>query len=536
MRTKIISLLLLGALMLHAAAPEGTKEKLRKLCKLPIMSFGAGVSFDAEHGFSMFNEQLDAPAEIARLKKELTGGVEDAERYYRLGNHYAESGDRLNAKRSFDKAMELHRKKAELQPDDGRVQVEFGRALWAARKTSESENVFRQAVRVAPKESKCWVALGQFLDWKAQQTLAPVESRGESLEPDKLLATVLQTKPSPEQLTQSRKLVQEAEQCFDQAVAAAPQDPEAFVQRALHKSSMGYLEGIFGLLRGELKEPVEVMKGMFNPASIPDLREAARLSPTNYQAIATTAFFEALLYKFKNARAGQAEWDLWNDLPDSARKSIKEAMTQLEDLGQSNNPRHAAGALEGLALIQTLVVGDLPGGRSNLRRAVALDPGRAQSWDMLVAVLAQPESFEELKVVCEERIKKKDSARNRIILAKAHEKLNQYDKAERQVRVALAMEPGNALAHLSQAALLLRRSGSGGLAQAKNHLEKAQGALAKADKNKDSGQQAISLLLTSSIYYGLRDALDEARQLARQVLEREKDNQDAKEILSVLGP
>ena len=536
MRIKIISLLLLSAFTLRAAAPEGNKEKLRKLCKLPIMSFGAGVSFDTERGFSMFHEQLEAPVEIARLKRELTGGVEDADRHYRLGNYYAESGDRLNSKRSFDKAMELHRKKAELQPDDGLVLVEFGRALWAARNMSESENVFRQSVRVSPKESKCWISLGQFLDWKAQQTLAPAESRGETFGPDKLLAIVLQTKPSPDQLAQSRKLLQEAEQCFDQAVAAAPQNPEAFVQRALHKASLGYLEGIFSLVRGELKEPADVMKGMFNSASLPDLREAARLSPTNYQAIATTAFFEALLYRFKSTRADQNEWDFWNDLPDSARKSIKEAMTRLEDLGQSNNPRFAAGALEGLALIQTLVVGDLPGGRANLRRAVALDPTRGQSWDMLVAVLAQPESFEELKIVCEERIKMNDSARNRVILAKAYEKLNQFDKAEQQVRVALALEPGNALAHLSQAALVLRRGGPGTLSQARNHLDKAQAILTKAGHKKDSAQQAISFLLTSSLYSALRDDLAEARQLAKQVLEREKDNPVAREILAVVGP
>jgi hypothetical protein len=140
-------------LTLRGAAPESGPDKLRKLVKLPVMSFGAGVNFDTEHGFSMFTDRVDPVAEIARLKRQLTGGPEDAARHYQLGHHYAEIADRLNAKRSFDKAVELYRKRAEVESSDGRVLADFGRALWAARKVPESENTFRQAIRV-PRKTK----------------------------------------------------------------------------------------------------------------------------------------------------------------------------------------------------------------------------------------------------------------------------------------------------------------------------------------------------------------------------------------------
>ena len=537
MRTKLFLLLFLGALTLRGAAPESAPDKLRRLVKLPVMSFGAGVKFDTEHGFSMFNDRVDYVAEIAPLKKQLTGGTEDAARHYQLGNHYAEIADRLNAKRSFDKAVELYRKRAEVESSDGRVLAEFGRALWAARKMSESENIFRQAVRISPRESKCWIALGQLLDWQARQALAPADAnRDENVAPEQLVASVLQTKPSLDQLSQAQKLLKEADGCFDQAAAVAPQDPEPFVQRALHKSSRGYLEGIFGLIRGEPKEPEEVMKGMFTLASIPDLQEAARLSPTNYQAIATTAFFEAMFHRFQHDKGAPNDWNFWNVLPESSRKSIQSAMTRLEDLGQNANPKLAAGALEGLALIQALVVGDLAGGRTTLRRAVTVDPTREQAWDMLVAILAQSETFDELQTVCEERVKKRDSARNRVILAKTYEKLHQLGKADQQIKAALNLESGNMLAHLSQAALLLKRKDNSGLSQAKNHLDRAQQILTRSPRTKDTNQQTTSLLLTSSLFYALKGDMNEARQLAKQVIERDKDNEDAKEILAALGP
>ena len=121
MRTKLILFLLLGVLSLRGAAPQSTPDKLRKLVKLPLMSFGAGVNFDTEHGFSMFAEQVDHVAEIGRLKKQINGGAEDAAKHYQLGNHYAEIEDRVNAKRAFDKAVDLYRKRAELESSDGRV-------------------------------------------------------------------------------------------------------------------------------------------------------------------------------------------------------------------------------------------------------------------------------------------------------------------------------------------------------------------------------------------------------------------------------
>jgi hypothetical protein len=65
MRVKFVLLCLLAALAAHAATPELGKDKLRRLVKLPAISFPAEWSFDPESGFTLGSRD---PAKAARIK------------------------------------------------------------------------------------------------------------------------------------------------------------------------------------------------------------------------------------------------------------------------------------------------------------------------------------------------------------------------------------------------------------------------------------------------------------------------------------
>src|SRR4051812_41131185 len=120
---------LLLAFCVQAATPEVGKFKLRRLVKLPAISFQAEWSFDPETGFILGSNGADKSAQIKALRQELQSDPTDADGYFRLGTLYAEINDRGNAAGARNKAVQLYRKRVDLQPEDALLLAKFGRAL-----------------------------------------------------------------------------------------------------------------------------------------------------------------------------------------------------------------------------------------------------------------------------------------------------------------------------------------------------------------------------------------------------------------------
>ena len=171
----------------------------------------------------------------------------------------------------------------------------------------------------------------------------------------------------------------------------------------------------------------------------------------------------------------------------------------------------------------------------SLRRAVALDPTREQAWEVLCAMLAQMERYDDLLGVCEDRVRQKDSARGHLLLAKAYEKLHQWDDSESEIMEALRMAPNNFSANLAEAALVLRRGqDDDALSEANSWLARSERLLGETPATQRSVQLIVDLTLTRSIYFALTDQLDEARQWAKAVIEQDKNNNRAQEILTAM--
>jgi len=533
-RVGVILLLLFPALA-RAATPEPGNDRLRKLLKFPAVSLDAAFTLNSEEGFSMLEAKADAPREIVEVRKQLKGDSSDAERYSRLGELYASSRDRKKADECYGKSAGLFRQLVASKPNDPELLSNFGRALWLANQNEEAESVLRRSIEIEPDRTSSWHALGHFLEAEAKRVLlGGAGSNRMQLQPDKLIVAIVQDRPNAEQVARSRKLASEASGCFDKAVTISTNSSDAYLQRALHKSFDGFLQAIYDFVQNQKAEPDEILKGMFSLDCLGDFKKAAELSSTDYRPVVIAAFFEAFAYSAQAGKSPRFTSPVWDQLPDRAQNSIRNGITRLENLGTQADARKAAGALESLAVLQGFVVGDRTGAEASARRAVTLDPKREQSWDLLVGFLLAPEKQEELKNVCEERVHQKDSARNRVLLAKAYERLNQLGKAEQQIQLALRLDPNDFTANLCGAVLVMKRKSDGsGLGAAFRYLSKAEQVLKK--ENRDLEQRYLQLALISSIYYGLGGETERARELLRGVLESDKNNQDARDIMSALA-
>jgi Tfp pilus assembly protein PilF len=531
MRKMLILLTMSLALTLGATTPELGKDKLRNLVKLPTIGFQASWTFDAERGFILGSNTHDVSNKIAALQLELKNDDGDAARYLHLGELYSAISHVPAARNNFMLATELFRKRVDLQPDDGLLLAGFGQALQGAGKNAEAESVLRKAVLLAPKESKCWLALGRFLDARARHALLEAPAPAD----DDANTGNSADKISPAQVSQAQKWMDEAGHCFEQAITAAPEDAEGYFRRAMHRSLHNMLLNQIRLASGEQKQDVDLLTDYFSPEGLADLQRSSRLDAKNYRLIANTVLYE--IYT-ACAKKGQIKWHefSWNSLPDKSQRSIREELARLENLGENPDPQIAAGALEALGVIQGPVFHETRNCLANLRRAVALDPSREQAWELMASTTAQGEHYDELLALAEDHVRQNDNTRNRIVLAKAYEKLKRWDEAEEEIEIALKDSPEDFTLNLGFGALLLKRSQDDPsvLSDADGWLAHAQELLKKIPPGERTRQQIVELTLTRSIYFALTDEVETARLWVRSVLDQDKDNPMALEILSAM--
>jgi tetratricopeptide (TPR) repeat protein len=170
-----------------------------------------------------------------------------------------------------------------------------------------------------------------------------------------------------------------------------------------------------------------------------------------------------------------------------------------------------------------------------LRRCLALDPSRNQAWEVLAYTLAQSQRYDELAAACSERLKQQDSPRNHLMLAKAYEKLQQWDDSEAEILEATKEAPNNFVANLALASVLLKRSqDASSLAEADDWLARSEKLLSQMPPPQRNQQQVIDLALTRCIYFALTDEVEAARQWAKAVINKDQNNKLAYDILTAM--
>ncbi|MHB8521626.1 MAG: tetratricopeptide repeat protein [Limisphaerales bacterium] len=482
--------------------------------------------------------QAEGARQITAVRRQLRESTSDADGYLRLGALYDSAHDTNNSAQAYAKAVELYRLRVESHPDNGPLLADYGRALSEAGRESEAEQVLRKAVMVAPQDWHGWAASAELRAdqaWKALWPRARDEKNFASLTftspggQDPVPAWIgefLKQPPSAAQMRRAQELDAEASRDFELAVAWAPADPGVYEQRVYFDFRRAWFLSLGRALRDHSTTELTWQRILFSPEMRADLRRVACLTSSNYLAIGVSAFGECT-----------AGWQTNLSVPASPRKTrryVRWAVARLKALSEESNPQRAAGAFTTMGLLMVMLENE-SGSLAAFRRAVALDPASDQASDMLVFALATSERWADLLAVCQQRVKRSDTARNRLFLARAYLYRDRDREAENELRRAAKMGPENFTTDLSLAALLLKRNDDRALPETGEWLIRAYGLIGTSDCPNGASQQNLDYALTTSIYCGLTGDVDSARQCLKTVLDADRGNGRAKKILAVLG-
>ncbi|MEW6306956.1 MAG: tetratricopeptide repeat protein [Verrucomicrobiota bacterium] len=518
----------------QAATPQRGRDSLRQLLRLPSINTQFGFNFQQSRGFVFETGERDAAREVRELEQALANEPPNPERLFQLGRLQEQAGNHVSARNAYAKAVQLARKQIESRPEDALLLVALGQSLAEMSEHVEAESVLRRATRLAPREARAWLALGVFLDQRAWAELMRHLNLPPSASFDLLVGSLSQRKPSGEQVEAARKYVEEAGACLDTAIRLAPDEGEAYGRRALCRGNQNVLRVLVNAAGGQAVEPSALLKAAVARANTADVWRRAELNRNNHEALGQAVFYEVMAWLLDQAREEPpdlADGDFWDQLPDEVKARVRDGLGRLEEIAQGANAKHAAGALEMRGIIQLIVQGDKTGGETSFRRAVALDPSRGQAWELLMIALADMKRNDDLLRVCEQRVQQQDTPRARLALAKAHERLKQYDRAEKQLEAGLRFNQNDFAVNLGLCALLARRANDDDtLRRAGEHLQRAIRA-----SNPPSRERLIDLNLTGGIYFALAGDAPAARRMLRQVIQIDPDNEAAKAALTAVN-
>ncbi len=383
--------------------PRGP-DRLRELVVFPEISMFFSMGMSSQGDETVVVKNVDVSGEISLLRDELKKQPDDVNQLLKLGILLDSNGQTNESQFCYQKAERLCREKAAANPRDGLNLTDLGEALLELGRHDEAEIVYRKATSASTNEWRCWVRRGNFLANRYYFLLFPENLRSQIILGQMPSPAILNYRPLADALTKSEASCREASQCFDQAVALAPEQPEVFFQRASYMSVSNWQNCFFRSYReNEKTDATGWLLAIFSKETISNLKKASELSPQNYDYISLAAYFEWFNSALQTNNGHKPTLDA---LPEATRRFIHEAMTRLENLSQSPDKKVAAGALENLSVLN-LVFENYQAGAANARQALALDPAREQSWDLLLGALAKSSSPEEKVAVCEARLKTK---------------------------------------------------------------------------------------------------------------------------------
>lgn len=476
LRRFVLFVLLLPFTLSRSTPAEAAVDaaKLRAAASLPQIDVKLNMQFrfDRVAGF-VVNETKPVPAvEIAQLRQQMNGSVEDAERLLRLAAALQSSNDVAGAVKAREQALKFRQDAVKQHPNDGFAHTQLALALAALERSPEAEAEMRRAQELSPGDWRVWSEWGEF---RLGQIKPGTSTAGEV--------------DLGEQQTHARELLDGVKAAHDKAVQLAPENPEPYIRRAMFQMSGGLLrlwieKGMPKQWQGSEQEMASSL-AMW-PRMQADMLQAARLEREPRQASGLWLF--------------QGYYKVLSGLQKTETASESEKAENLE-------------AVEAL-----------------MRLAMALDPHNAAAPQALACVFLMNNRFDELAILLEEQMKRSDTPFQRVFLAKAYAKLERYDKAQFHISAALKNSPHDFLANLTQAALWLRLDDSSAMQRAGALLDTLQNATETRE-----GKSADDYHLLRGIYWGLTGEVAEARHLLQPLATADPSDQVLAQALGALG-
>lgn len=610
MRTAWLVFVVTGFIAGDASAEGVDKEKLRKLVELPKLTFNWGFCSKTldDHSTLFYtgasNRRFDASDEITKLQKQLTGGFDDAPRHVHLGALQSAMGQLDHAKHSYVKAVDIYRKRVQQGALSGGLLADFGEALCLADQTAEAESILRRAIADYPQEVRCWISLSDAMSQlkkyeeaetalKRANVIAPNDWRpplacarywwsrslksvmqGCSSAPDfgllgndaEIMAAARdwleRNRVARSQLAAAEEELAKVAPELAKAVSLGPNEREAWCGCVDFYTVINpTIRWCFCAARGQSLPPSE------HPLAEPALaacRRLAQVSPNDPKVLAFAVCWEITAWLWNQKDAGPVSPEqFWKTAPRQSKESAEWCFESLEKLADASQDHNAAQAAYALGVFNGYIFHDFKSAERPLRRAIALEQSNADAWELLILILNMDQRPDDAVSACREFLTFRNTVRSRTIALKTYMAAGQIDRAEQQVKAALALGPDDFFANLAMAAFLIRtndeliyaRPAAGKNPAAEligpptlsltpepekevtwskidRHLNKAAMALEKLD-NKDFDNY-VDYFCTAAIAAGLTGNAKEGCERLHELLELNPDCQRAKEILAVL--
>lgn len=536
----LLAVLSLLGLLAQAATPGAGPGKLRQLARLPQMDMQVQfIGYTTDEGFAVLSDPAEQRLELQQLKQALRGDDTDGERLVRIAQLQGKLGKREESKATRERAAAMLKKRSESEPQNGRVWSALAEALADSAKPGEQESLFRRGVQLSPDDAELKITLSSHLMDQSLRILLGADELPTNAAPTStdLLGRVLERPPSASEVERSRKLMGEALELSTAAIRVAPTNAEAWARRGICHSFHTYSRETLRLAESirttsRPPDPMEAMAALFPAECTADFRKAAELDPGKPRRIMAASMAELIRASLARKELAFGTPESWSILPEQVRVTLRADLERLLRLAESTDPRIAAAGAECAGMMQFMAMHDLPGALVNLRHAVKLNPEREPAWEMCMAIFVSEDKYAELLPVAEERLRLSDTPRNHIIVAKVLEKLDKTDQAAPHVKEAYRQASTDVLANLSMAALILRQShDDDDLTPVVTHLVRAGHAMGSSPSPKN----LIDLQVLRALYYALGGKIEMARQIIHKVLEFDKDNEWAKEVLAALA-
>jgi tetratricopeptide (TPR) repeat protein len=382
------------------------------------MGLTLGIAFTQRSGFGFHYSAVD-PEALDRARAAAVRGGSDAAAWYHLGLLLRADGRDRDAGTALSRAVELARAAVAGHPGSRHAAELLAGAQLAAGDADGAAVTLRGLARRLPRRWRIRAALG----------------------------TALAAGKSPR--------IEEAERCYDAAVALAPADPGAHAARATF---------LFWTANREV-------------GGLAEYRLAARLGRRNPYAVALPAWMD-LAATVRRTGVEMASDATWAALSADAREAALATMERLRQLSRSREGRTGSRALTALGFLRYELRHDVAGALTALRAALRRDPGCRDAQEMTMHILALEDRWEELTGLCNANVRRRDRARLRLVAAFALEKLTRLPEAVRQLDSALRTAPDDLPLLLARAALALKQPAPGGAAEAGSLLDRAAARLA----------------------------------------------------------
>ena len=476
------------------AVSSATDAKLRRLLPFPdatldplmeVSNFGIGYSLG--QGFVLTRQRTDYDAQIAALRRQMTGGTADAARYRQLGGLYRSAGLPMTSKAAFQQSEALYDAVLARRPDDGPALAGYGQTLRASGQAAAARVYLRKAAQIAPGSADVWMALASLLASEA----------------------TLQSEPP-------KHFEREAEAAYNKALALAPQNPAVWAVRGgFHTWSVPRLQGKF-----------------FSTDGLSDYQRSADLSPNDpyAQAMVPTidyAYVETH-YDLPTSPAAAAK-----ETPAAIRRA-KIALRRITAIAQSTTGAPSASAYAARAWVQFQFCYDPKGAQKSLALALQQNPRQQDAIDYQMHVAAVTGDDVLLAAACRRELRRRPQVYLRVLLADADYAIAQqkpvyWNEARTQMEMAHAAAPHDDALRLGVAVLLLKSGQAADLSRGGVLL----GEIAPSAPGRSKAQQA-DFDLTRGIAAALAGRQEEARTLLGSALQDDPYNRPAKAVLALL--